>query len=254
MVWQGTAPAPSCTRLGEAGAAVTRLQDWLLHLRLQALIPLSLEGTEVGQTKAAQALAKITITSNPEMAFPGERVSVAAVGWGDGSANPAWAARPAQGLAREQQWAQARPAVRARAAAARRESALGRRWAEEHEEGLPRQELPGSLPAAAGMGGLRLLLAHRERARQPWLGLKATGLVIRGRICAAGTASMSLPFPGAWEVGRPLVFPTKARWPRPDHGSSSAFRLGSGLPAPPAPRGAESAPLAQGLSPALLSP
>lgn len=86
VVWQGTAPAPSCTRLGEAGAAVTRLQDWLLHLRLQALIPLSLEGTEVGQTKAAQALAKITITSNPEMAFPGERVSVAAVGWGDGSA------------------------------------------------------------------------------------------------------------------------------------------------------------------------
>lgn len=29
----------------------------------------------MGQTKAAQALAKITITSNPEMAFPGERVS-----------------------------------------------------------------------------------------------------------------------------------------------------------------------------------
>lgn len=63
-----------------AGAAVT----WLMHLLLQALIPLSLEGTEVGQTKAAQALAKITITSNPEMAFPGERVSVAAVGWGMG--------------------------------------------------------------------------------------------------------------------------------------------------------------------------
>ncbi|NXD83920.1 UN45A protein, partial [Halcyon senegalensis] len=40
----------------------------------KALIPLSLEGTEVGQTKAAQALAKITITSNPEMAFPGERI------------------------------------------------------------------------------------------------------------------------------------------------------------------------------------
>lgn len=47
----------------------------------QALIPLSLEGTEVGQTKAAQALAKITITSNPEMAFPGERVSAGAGGW-----------------------------------------------------------------------------------------------------------------------------------------------------------------------------
>uniref|UniRef100_A0A8D0EQC3 Unc-45 myosin chaperone A n=1 Tax=Strix occidentalis caurina TaxID=311401 RepID=A0A8D0EQC3_STROC len=40
----------------------------------KALIPLSLEGTEVGQTKAAQALAKITITSNPELAFPGERI------------------------------------------------------------------------------------------------------------------------------------------------------------------------------------
>lgn len=63
---------------GTAGAPVT----WLMHLHLQALIPLSLEGTEVGQTKAAQALAKITITSNPEMAFPGERVSVMAVGWG----------------------------------------------------------------------------------------------------------------------------------------------------------------------------
>ncbi|XP_035758173.1 protein unc-45 homolog A [Egretta garzetta] len=43
-------------------------------LAVKALIPLSLEGTEVGQTKAAQALAKITITSNPEMAFPGERI------------------------------------------------------------------------------------------------------------------------------------------------------------------------------------
>lgn len=34
----------------------------------------------MGQTKAAQALAKITITSNPEMAFPGERVSAGAGG------------------------------------------------------------------------------------------------------------------------------------------------------------------------------
>lgn len=42
----------------------------------QALIPLALEGTDVGQTKAAQALAKLTITSNPEMTFPGERVCV----------------------------------------------------------------------------------------------------------------------------------------------------------------------------------
>ncbi|XP_060611440.2 protein unc-45 homolog A [Anolis sagrei] len=40
----------------------------------KALIPLALEGTDVGQTKAAQALAKIAITTAPEMAFPGERV------------------------------------------------------------------------------------------------------------------------------------------------------------------------------------
>ncbi|XP_070619638.1 protein unc-45 homolog A [Erythrolamprus reginae] len=40
----------------------------------KALIPLALEGTEVGQSKAAQALAKIAITTAPEMAFPGERV------------------------------------------------------------------------------------------------------------------------------------------------------------------------------------
>ncbi|XP_069758538.1 protein unc-45 homolog A-like [Narcine bancroftii] len=40
----------------------------------KALLPLASEGTEVGKIKAAQALAKITITSNPEIAFPGERV------------------------------------------------------------------------------------------------------------------------------------------------------------------------------------
>uniref|UniRef100_A0A8C6YDH9 Protein unc-45 homolog B n=1 Tax=Naja naja TaxID=35670 RepID=A0A8C6YDH9_NAJNA len=40
----------------------------------KALIPLALEGTEVGQSKAAQALAKIAITTAPEIAFPGERV------------------------------------------------------------------------------------------------------------------------------------------------------------------------------------
>ncbi|XP_038622946.1 protein unc-45 homolog A [Tachyglossus aculeatus] len=40
----------------------------------KALLPLALEGTDNGQTKAAQALAKITITSNPEMTFPGERI------------------------------------------------------------------------------------------------------------------------------------------------------------------------------------
>lgn len=40
----------------------------------QALLPLVSESTDVGKIKAAQALAKITITSNPEIAFPGERV------------------------------------------------------------------------------------------------------------------------------------------------------------------------------------
>lgn len=48
----------------------------LTGLSPQALLPLALEGTDVGQTKAAQALAKLTITSNPEMTFPGERVRV----------------------------------------------------------------------------------------------------------------------------------------------------------------------------------
>lgn len=43
----------------------------------QALIPLTSENTDVGKVKAAQALAKITITSNPEIAFPGERVRLA---------------------------------------------------------------------------------------------------------------------------------------------------------------------------------
>lgn len=41
---------------------------------LQALIPLATDNTDVGKVKAAQALAKIAITSNPEIAFPGERV------------------------------------------------------------------------------------------------------------------------------------------------------------------------------------
>ncbi|KAJ0029680.1 hypothetical protein NQD34_004677 [Periophthalmus magnuspinnatus] len=41
---------------------------------LQALIPLATDNTDMGKIKAAQALAKITITSNPEIAFPGERV------------------------------------------------------------------------------------------------------------------------------------------------------------------------------------
>ncbi|XP_020509292.1 protein unc-45 homolog B [Labrus bergylta] len=40
----------------------------------KALIPLALEGTEVGKVKACHALAKIASISNPEIAFPGERV------------------------------------------------------------------------------------------------------------------------------------------------------------------------------------
>lgn len=40
----------------------------------KALIPLSSSGTDVGKTRAAQALAKIAISINPELAFPGQRV------------------------------------------------------------------------------------------------------------------------------------------------------------------------------------
>ncbi|XP_062847281.1 protein unc-45 homolog A [Trichomycterus rosablanca] len=40
----------------------------------KALLPLASENTSLGKIKAAQALAKIAITSNPEIAFPGERV------------------------------------------------------------------------------------------------------------------------------------------------------------------------------------
>lgn len=71
-----------------------------MHLHLQALIPLSLEGTEVGQTKAAQALAKITITSNPEMAFPGERVSVTTKGQA-ATLRRAWRGQPGVAVVRE---------------------------------------------------------------------------------------------------------------------------------------------------------
>jgi hypothetical protein len=39
----------------------------------KALIPLALEGTNAGKSKAAQALAKIAISINPELAFPGQR-------------------------------------------------------------------------------------------------------------------------------------------------------------------------------------
>lgn len=42
----------------------------------KALIPLALEGTDAGRTRAGQALAKIAITINPENAFPGQRVKI----------------------------------------------------------------------------------------------------------------------------------------------------------------------------------
>lgn len=45
------------------------------RLCAQALIPIALEGTEAGKVKASHALAKIAAISNPEIAFPGERVS-----------------------------------------------------------------------------------------------------------------------------------------------------------------------------------
>lgn len=41
----------------------------------KALLQLSLEGNSKGKECAAQALARITITINPEVAFPGQRVS-----------------------------------------------------------------------------------------------------------------------------------------------------------------------------------
>lgn len=40
---------------------------------VKVLIPLSLNGTEKGKRHAAQALARIAITMNPEVAFPGQR-------------------------------------------------------------------------------------------------------------------------------------------------------------------------------------
>lgn len=50
-----------------------------LLLSPQALIPLALEGTDLGKVKASHALAKIAAISNPEIAFPGERVRHATV-------------------------------------------------------------------------------------------------------------------------------------------------------------------------------
>ncbi|XP_011923262.1 PREDICTED: protein unc-45 homolog B [Cercocebus atys] len=55
-------------------AILTDQTKELLASFLQALIPLALEGTDVGKVKAAHALAKIAAVSNPDIAFPGERV------------------------------------------------------------------------------------------------------------------------------------------------------------------------------------
>ena len=63
-----------------AGGAKVCHKDRLLfvqdnnNLNFQSLLPLALDGTPAGKTKAAQALAKIAITTNPENAFPGQRV------------------------------------------------------------------------------------------------------------------------------------------------------------------------------------
>ncbi len=40
----------------------------------KALVPLALEGNEKGMRQAAQALARIGITQDPSIAFPGQRV------------------------------------------------------------------------------------------------------------------------------------------------------------------------------------
>lgn len=44
------------------------------YLLVQALIPLANEGTDAGKVIASHALAKIAVTQNPEIAFPGQRV------------------------------------------------------------------------------------------------------------------------------------------------------------------------------------
>jgi len=41
----------------------------------KCLLPLAAEGTEKGKRLAAQAIARIAITANPVIAFPGQRVS-----------------------------------------------------------------------------------------------------------------------------------------------------------------------------------
>ena len=47
----------------------------------KALCGMSLECTEKGQRQASQALARIGITQDPTIAFPGQRVSISHVGY-----------------------------------------------------------------------------------------------------------------------------------------------------------------------------
>ena len=47
----------------------------------KTLIPLALKGTEKGRLIAGHALAKIAITTNPEIAFPGQRVRILVPGF-----------------------------------------------------------------------------------------------------------------------------------------------------------------------------
>jgi len=46
----------------------------IFNCLLQPLILLANEGTDAGRIVAAHTLAKIAITQNPEIAFPGQRV------------------------------------------------------------------------------------------------------------------------------------------------------------------------------------
>uniref|UniRef100_A0A8P4KN38 Protein unc-45 homolog B n=1 Tax=Dicentrarchus labrax TaxID=13489 RepID=A0A8P4KN38_DICLA len=61
-------------KAGVTSALAVMVKDRNVCFIKHALIPLALEGTEAGKVKASHALAKIASISNPEIAFPGERV------------------------------------------------------------------------------------------------------------------------------------------------------------------------------------